>query len=1553
MAAPDSPHPSDRTLSEYGLGKLDDESASAVHDHLEVCPDCRQRAGGVTSDSFLGRFRDARSPSSRSIPDGTLDGGTMSFAGAKPASPPPPTDTLPPGLADHPDYEIRRELGRGGMGVVYLAHNTMMGRDEVLKVMGRHIIERPGVLERFQREIRAVARFRHPNIVAAYHAFRIEGGLVFSMEYVEGLDLARLVKTKGPLSVAHATYFTHQAALGLQHAHEKGLIHRDIKPHNLMLTHDGKARVIKVLDFGLAKATREEKVDGGLTSEGQALGTPDYIAPEQIINALGADIRADLYSLGGTLFYLLTGRPPFQANSLYDMYQAHISRDAEPLNLIRPEVPAELAALVAKMMAKDPKRRFQTPGEVAQALMPFFKFGAARVRPETSQVEAARDRPSMRVVEKPGPAQNAAPPVDRVKGAAEPLEAGWDRLVDGREPEAGRDEPLRALPSGHPRRKWAAASAAALLGALLIAWLAGVFKVKTADGVIVLENVPQDAEVQVDGRKVTFTWAGDDKPVEIGIVPGEHRVRVEKDGFKAFGGTVTIAKAGREEVTVRLEPMIASPSLTRTAEKAPDAAKVPSTSVENTPRTAPGPEIPGEVSLRSKENGMRVVGDEIILSDDVITLDGLSLSSYVLTFEAKIIEGANGFGVFFHNNASGDCGIVSIGDEGNTENNVAFRVKGEYHIPYGMQKKARTESGHWYEARLTVHGPEVRFSLDGKEWFHCDDKRFSSGWIGFGTDETVAHFRRIRITTPDNKPIWEGPTEGRASGILLAGVPRDADEAATRGELPRGAEVVPGASQGLKEVPETTRIRSMTNSIGMKLNLIPPGEFLMGPLGGELEAETDEKPRHLVRITRPFFMGIYEVTQEEYRAVMDAQPSHHHPDGKLIDTSRHPVESVSWLDAAAFCNRLSLKEGLLPCYAPGGERIEAGTGYRLPTEAEWEYACRAGTTTAFSTGERLSVDEANINGDVKYNGSAKGPWMRRTVPVGSYPPNSFGLFDMHGNVWEWCSDWYSRDYYQNSPVDDPPGLTKLDPSKLALHVYRGGEYYAGPASARSANRDRDQSRHRTPTIGFRVLRTGATPEAATALDAPKEKAPRNLPAEAPRVGTKPATGLVPAPLGPGLHAFVVDGNWSVEGDALIQRNTDSESAIVLLGDAEHEEFDLSFRAKVVTGDRFLALFGYSGPGKNWQVESGDTNGRETSLKWYHDGGEDIVEHEPGGVSRDREYAMLIQVRKGGCRVIRDQKTVLLYEDRGFGKGRIGLGTWRSSVRFRDIAIRTPDGKSIWKGKFELAPKEAQARPPIEPVGPAAAGKVVAATPPGGTAGKRLSPQDARVARVAALNAALEKPIPLKYPGGVPLGKLIDAIRTAAGEPGGPALPVYVDPLGVADADKTLDSKITIDLEGSPLKITLRRALKQLGLDYCNKEGVLFVSEIQMARDEVDRVGRVPTDGKPASRKVLDALERPIPMRFPRATSIGEVANYLRKAVRAADDSGYSIDIDPQGLQDADKDMNSPIRIDLDGIPLRVTLDLLLRQLGMGYYIEDGILTISAPEVYPPSMKNQR
>jgi hypothetical protein len=565
-------HPTDRTLSSFGLGKLDDGLAEAVNQHLERCPECRQRVAEMSADSFLARIRDVQRSTSHPVLSQSQPGETPRDKGVNSS----PASTLPPGLADHPEYEIKRELGRGGMGVVYLAHNTLMGRDEVLKVMSREIMERPGVLDRFLREIRAVAKLRHPNIVTAYHATRLGESIVFAMEHVEGLDLARLVKARGPIPVRHACNFVYQAALGLQHAHE-GLVHRDIKPGNLMLARKGDKSTIKVLDFGLAKATREEKVDSALTHQGQALGTPDFIAPEQILDAQSADIRSDIYSLGGTLYYLLTGRPPFQANSLYDLYQAHVSQVASPLNLVRPEVPTELAALVAKMMAKDPARRFQTPGEVAESLMPFFKKGNsafARPNADVCRVEtAASGGPASGQISSPTPpASDAEGPIIRAMKATEPTgpEARWESLIDVNEPE--HIAPLAAPVAGPEslrksiRRFWRPVAAAVGLAAILL--VAGVtYRISTDYGELVIQAEDPNIEVIVKqgGHQVTIVDKQTGNRVELSSGDYELQLSGDKPGLRLSTEKFTLKRGDKAVVTVSRQPAVGTDKQARQA----------------------------------------------------------------------------------------------------------------------------------------------------------------------------------------------------------------------------------------------------------------------------------------------------------------------------------------------------------------------------------------------------------------------------------------------------------------------------------------------------------------------------------------------------------------------------------------------------------------------------------------------------------------------------------------------------------------------------------------------------------------------------------------------------------------------------------------------------------------------------------------------------------------------------------------------------------------------------------------------------------------------------
>ena len=281
----------------------------------------------------------------------------------------PPTDTpLPPDLVNHPRYCVLELLGSGGMGTVYKARHRLMDRLVALKILKPQLVNRPAAMKRFCREMQAAARLVHPNIVHAYDAEQVGATHFLVLEYVPGVNLAELLREGGRLPVERACDYGRQAALGLQHAFENGMVHRDIKPHNLMLTPEGR---VKILDFGLARFVSEAAPAADtrrLTGCSKGLGTPNYMAPEK---AHHADIRADIYSLGCTLYHLLSGRVPFPGGTAKDKLRCHRRRRPDSLYGLRPEVPAKLAQVVARMMVKEPAGRYATPAEVAQALAPF------------------------------------------------------------------------------------------------------------------------------------------------------------------------------------------------------------------------------------------------------------------------------------------------------------------------------------------------------------------------------------------------------------------------------------------------------------------------------------------------------------------------------------------------------------------------------------------------------------------------------------------------------------------------------------------------------------------------------------------------------------------------------------------------------------------------------------------------------------------------------------------------------------------------------------------------------------------------------------------------------------------------------------------------------------------------------------------------------------------------------------------------------------------------------------------------------------------------------
>src|SRR6476660_6136698 len=262
-------------------------------------------------------------------------------------------------------YKLLGQIGKGGMSSVYLAEHEMMRRRVAIKVLPSSRVNDSSYLERFRLEARAVAKLDDPNIVRAYDIDNEDKIHYIVMEYVDGQDLHQVVMANGPLDYDTAADYIAQVASGLQHAHEMGLVHRDIKPANCLVD---KHSTVKLLDMGLAKLTEDDQASLTMANEENVLGTADYLAPEQALNSHEADSRSDIYSLGCTLYFLLTGSPPFPEGSISERLLKHQTARPESIFKVRPDAPASLVEICEIMMSKKPADRFQSAGEVSAQL---------------------------------------------------------------------------------------------------------------------------------------------------------------------------------------------------------------------------------------------------------------------------------------------------------------------------------------------------------------------------------------------------------------------------------------------------------------------------------------------------------------------------------------------------------------------------------------------------------------------------------------------------------------------------------------------------------------------------------------------------------------------------------------------------------------------------------------------------------------------------------------------------------------------------------------------------------------------------------------------------------------------------------------------------------------------------------------------------------------------------------------------------------------------------------------------------------------------------------
>ena len=518
-------------LSDYLQGKLGPAERDSVSAHIESCDACFSRLDQVDDSNDL-LLSSLRRPA---IVDPFMKEPECQLAVERSEE---LYGQFEKGTNLLRDYELIEMLGEGGMGTVYSAVHTKLDKSVAIKLLPADRRRNTAAISRFEREMKAIGKLHHSNIVQAYDAGEVAGKHFLVMERVNGFDLSTLVKRLGKLPVPDACEAIRQAALGLQHAHEHELVHRDVKPSNIMVTHEGN---IKILDLGLALFDEPVAEGHELTSTGQIMGTLDYMAPEQLGDSHAIDLRADVYSLGATLYKLLTGRAPY-ADTKYNTPQKKLmaiaTKPVAPAGGFRDDVPAELAGVLDRMLAKNPDERFATAMDVAIALDQFCRRAnlAARVE-EAEACEAIPEEPSR---------QSTVDPVA-------------SSFTDTR--------PSHAKPEGQPacsadgvrirrRRFWPIATFVGFVFAIAVLT---VFYVRSANSTLMIEldNEKVAVELRRHGLIVRDKKTGREyevwKPGETKLAAGDYRLLVTDDvGLKVDTDEFAISRGGRQIVTVRL-----------------------------------------------------------------------------------------------------------------------------------------------------------------------------------------------------------------------------------------------------------------------------------------------------------------------------------------------------------------------------------------------------------------------------------------------------------------------------------------------------------------------------------------------------------------------------------------------------------------------------------------------------------------------------------------------------------------------------------------------------------------------------------------------------------------------------------------------------------------------------------------------------------------------------------------------------------------------------------------------------------------------------------------
>lgn len=898
-------------------------------------------------------------------------------------------------------YVIESELGQGGMGVVYLCLDKVGGVKVAVKGLPPEVSHNSEEMEEVRRNFQLVCALRHPGIAGIRTLEREESsGLYYLvMDVAEGQNLTRWMREHdGPGLTPEKLTILRDIASALDYAHERRILHRDIKPGNVMVGPDGHAQV---LDFGLAAQIRSSMSRVSLMVTSQS-GTPAYKSPEQW-KGRPQRAAADQYSLAVIAYKMISGELPFDGDDLTMLGRAVMNVAPEKVT----GVPASVNAALQKALAKEPEGRFESctafvaalsSGGRARTLAAPLKWIAASVL--LLSLAAVGGWWWERVKSEELRVKDEALAAEQARQERKAEEA---RIV------AEKAEAERKAKEEAERKQeeaWIAAEKRKAEESQKIASALAAFEAKDfAKGWQLAAGI-QDSDPRIQffiGKCYANGYGGAESNVteavrwyrkaaerecaqaqlEVGLAYAYGR-GVMKDMSEGVNWYKKAAEQGDGPAQAWLglayeggyggvtnDYVEAMKWYRRAAEQGNPYGQIYLANMYQRGKGVPQNDAEAVKWFRkAAEQGMgwsQYRLSEAYKSGKGVPKDDVMAAKWCL-------KAAEQDGEFLSGYAQCDLGMMYERGEGVAQN--------------------MTEAARWYRKAAEKGFYEAQYNLG--RLFECGNG------VPRNDVEAIKWYRKSAASGCEK-------AQDKLKSMEARGVDGKVEERTDPCRAPKAGDV---------------KTITLPGGATMEFCWCPAGSFMMGSPESESERRSDET-LHRVSLTKGFWMGKYEVTQRQWESVMGSNPSN-------FNGADRPVEMVSWDNCQNFVQKINAANQVVVA---------------LPTEAQWEYACRAGTTTPFNFGAVLNGDKANCNGNYPYGTTMKGRYREGTTSVGSYAPNAWGLYDMHGNVYEWCADWYDKDYYSRSPLEDPTG-----PELGARRVNRGGRFSGEAFYCRSACR---------------------------------------------------------------------------------------------------------------------------------------------------------------------------------------------------------------------------------------------------------------------------------------------------------------------------------------------------------------------------------------------------------------------------------------------------------------------------------------------------------------------